>query len=47
MARYKPLKAVDIIPMTEEKYGYALDICTDLLGADRLAGILLPEDIQL
>ena len=47
MARYKPLKAVDITPMTEEKYGYALDICTELLGADRLAGILLPEDIQL
>jgi integrase len=47
MARYKPLKAVDITPMTEEKYGYALDICTELLGPDRLAGILLPEDIQL
>ena len=44
--RYKPLKAVDITPMTEEKYGYALDICADLLGSDRLAGILLPEDIQ-
>jgi integrase len=46
MARYKPLKAVDLTPMTEEKYGYALDICTELLGPDRLAGILLPEDIQ-
>ena len=33
--------------MTEEKYGYALDICTELLGPDRLAGILLPEDIQI
>lgn len=47
LGRYKPLKAVDITPMTEEKYGYALDICTELLGPDRLAGILLPEDIQL
>jgi integrase len=47
VARYKPLKAVDITPMTENKYGYALDICTELLGPDRLAGILLPEDIQL
>ncbi|MHB2246411.1 Arm DNA-binding domain-containing protein [Pseudomonas fitomaticsae] len=46
MDRYKPLKAVDITPMTEEKYGYALDICADLLGSERLAGILLPEDIQ-
>jgi integrase len=44
--RYKPLKAVDITPMTEEKYGYALDICVELVGKDRLAGILLPEDIQ-
>lgn len=33
--------------MTEEKYGYALDICTALVGVDRLAGVLLPEDIQL
>lgn len=47
LARYKPLKAVDITPMTEEKYGYALDICTALVGIDRLAGVLLPEDIQL
>lgn len=46
IARYKPLKAVDITPMTEEKYGYALDICADLLGSERLAGILIPEDIQ-
>lgn len=45
--RYKPLKAVDITPMTEEKYGYALDICTGLVGKERLAGVLLPEDIQL
>lgn len=45
--RYKPLKAVDITPETEEKYGYALDICTHLAGKDRLAGTLLPEDIQL
>lgn len=47
LERYKPLKAVDITPITEEKYGYALDICTALVGIDRLAGILLPEDIQL
>ncbi|TFY92770.1 DUF3596 domain-containing protein [Pseudomonas kairouanensis] len=47
LERYKPLKAVDITPMTEEKYGYALDICTELVGIDRLAGVLLPEDIQL
>lgn len=44
--RYKPLKAVDLTPMSEEKYGYALDICVELVGKDRLAGILLPEDIQ-
>lgn len=47
LERYKPLKAVDITPMTEEKYGYALDICTALVGIDRLAEVLLPEDIQL
>lgn len=47
MERYKPLKAVDITPMTEDKYGYALDICTDLVGRDRLAGVLMPEDIQI
>ncbi|MER2297582.1 MAG: site-specific integrase, partial [Pseudomonas sp.] len=45
--RYKPLKAVDITPMTEEKYAYAIDICVALIGGDRLAGILLPEDIQV
>ncbi|WP_372822169.1 Arm DNA-binding domain-containing protein [Pseudomonas parafulva] len=45
--RYKPLKAVDITPMTEEKYAYAIDICVELVGKDRLAGILLPEDIHL
>lgn len=42
----KPLKAVDITLETEEKYGYALDICTQLVGKERLAGTLLPEDIQ-
>lgn len=47
LERYKPLKAVDITPETEEKYGYALDICTHLVGRNRLAGTLLPEDIQL
>lgn len=45
--RYKPLKAIDITPMTEEKYAYAIDICVALLGGDRLAGILLPEDIHV
>lgn len=44
--RYKPLKAIDITPMTEEKYGYAIDICVELVGKDRLAGVLLPEDIH-
>lgn len=44
--RYKPLKAIDITPTTEEKYGYAIDICVDLVGKDRLAGVLLPEDIH-
>ncbi len=44
--RYKPLKAIDLTPMTEEKYGYALDICVELVGKDRLAGVLLPEDVQ-
>lgn len=44
--RYKPLKAVDITPATEDRYSRALDICVDLVGRDRLAGILLPEDIQ-
>ena len=47
MERYKPLKAVDITPMTEEKYGYALDICADLLGSERLAGILLCIPVML
>lgn len=45
--RYKPLKAIDITPMTEEKYAYAIDICVELVGKDRLAGILLPEDVQV
>ncbi|MCY1532905.1 putative defective protein IntQ [compost metagenome] len=45
-ARYKPLKAVDITAETERRYGWALDICVELLGANRMAGILLPEDIQ-
>lgn len=45
--RYKPLKAIDITPMTEEKYAYAIDICVAIVGEDRLAGILLPEDIQV
>ena len=45
--RYKPLKAIDLTPMTEEKYAYAIDICVDVVGKDRLASILLPEDIHL
>lgn len=44
--RYKPLKAIDITAETERRYGWALDICIDLLGAERMASILLPEDIQ-
>lgn len=47
LKRYKPLKAVDLTPMTESKYEVALDICVELVGADRFASILLPEDIQL
>jgi len=46
LARYKPLKAVDITKETESRYGIALDICTDMLGRDRLGSVLLPEDIQ-
>lgn len=46
LARYKPLKAVDITPETERRYGWALDICIELLGKDRLASLLLPEDVQ-
>jgi integrase len=45
--RYKPLKAVDLTPMTETKYQVALDICVELVGPDRFASILLPEDIQV
>lgn len=46
LARYKPLKAVDITEETESRYNIALDICIDLLGKDRLGSVLLPEDIQ-
>ncbi|ANI16807.1 integrase [Pseudomonas citronellolis] len=46
VARYKPLKAVDITHETERRYGLALDICIDLLGPERYASILLSEDIQ-
>lgn len=45
-ARYKPLKAVDITEETERRYGWAIDICVGMLGKDRLASVLLPEDIQ-
>lgn len=47
LKRYKPLKAVDITPMTESKYEVALDMCVELVGPDRFASILLPEDIQV
>ncbi|MGK8440722.1 Arm DNA-binding domain-containing protein [Ectopseudomonas hydrolytica] len=46
LARYKPLKAVDITEETERRYGLALDICVDLLGKDRLGSVLMPEDVQ-
>lgn len=46
LARYKPLKAVDITEETERRYGSALDICIEMLGKDRLGSTLLPEDIQ-
>lgn len=46
LKRYKPLKAVDLTPMTESKYEVALDSCVEIVGADRFAGILLLEDIQ-
>ena len=46
LARYKPIKAVDITEETERRYSLALDICIELLGKDRLASVLLPEDIQ-
>jgi integrase len=46
LERYKPLKAVDITAETERRYGWALGICIELLGKDRLASLLLPEDIQ-
>lgn len=44
--RYKPLKAVDITPETENRYAIALETCLELLGKDRLASALLPEDVQ-
>lgn len=46
LERYKPLKAVDITTETERRYGWALDICVGLLGENRLASVILPEDIQ-
>lgn len=46
LARYKPLKAVDITEETEQRYSMALDICIELLGKERLASVLIPEDIQ-
>lgn len=46
LERYKPLKAVDITAETERRYGLALDICVDLIGRDRMASVLIPEDIQ-
>lgn len=46
LARYKPLKAVDITPETESRYRGALDICVNLLGPDKMASVLIPADIQ-
>lgn len=46
LSRYKPLKAVDITTETERRYGWALDICVGMLGEQRLASSILPEDIQ-
>lgn len=46
LARYKPLKALDITEETEARYAIALDICIEMLGGERLASIILPEDIQ-
>ena len=46
LERYKPLKAVDITAETERRYGLALDICIELMGKDRMASVLIPEDIQ-
>lgn len=44
--RYMPLKAVDITPETEIRYAAGIDACLELLGRERLASALLPEDIQ-
>lgn len=44
--RYKPLKAVDITPETQERYETALNICVSTLGGNRMVDSLLPEDIQ-
>lgn len=44
--RYQALKAVDITPDTESRYATALNVCLELLGPERLASVLLPEDIQ-
>ena len=46
LERYKPLKAVDLTSETEIRYNWALNKCVELLGENRLASILLPEDIQ-
>lgn len=46
LARYKPLKAVDITAETERRYNWALDTCVGMLGDDRLGSVILPEDIQ-
>ncbi|TAM13090.1 MAG: DUF3596 domain-containing protein [Nevskiaceae bacterium] len=44
--RYKPLKAVDITPETELRYGNALNVCLKTIGRNRLIDTLLPADIQ-
>jgi integrase len=44
--RYMPLKAVDITPETESRYGTALNECLNALGSHRMIDGLLPTDIQ-
>lgn len=44
--QYKPLKAVDITPETQERYENALDICVATMGGSRPIHALLPADIQ-
>jgi integrase len=43
---YLPLKAVDLTPETESRYGTALDECLETIGRERRVDTLLPVDIQ-